>query len=1540
MRLKNFESVASPDIKKLHEESPQAELVAQVYDDPEYTTLFAQIDRVEKGMFSDVEDEETFDSSNFKLVFHKLSTLGIQDGIRIVEEINPEAHQYIEKRLDFYRQLLSGRITKIEPDHTTYYGHSGDDKTKPQIIYASPYEVRLGLERDLRRVLMKGTPEYAIARIAYKALEKDKSKGQEQKTFNNRFNDQNYDDYIVLQDLYQKIRKDFEAKNGSQGEIEHKVILRAADIVAEAAKFNPSRGPSSPYIGSFAESIAWAQLGEGVKAQLRGMRQKINGVDLHNIGRFEGKSGVSKYAERAYVLKKQITFLTEGADDEQMGEFIDSELESRSKKFREDTQREIDRLDAKKQREVSRVEKRNLPDEEREAQLSSIQCEYTQALKQLETTFKQYEHARIQSANLKKFLGSLLRAELSEQEQKNERHKSLAQMALDLHWHFSGDRTDVTREFRVDFINDVPFGDLKRAHKLMTAGASSIDILAVTKTQKFLSQPEINGDYSRAFEESKKEVSSRNQKAIYQWAGLVGRWDGEGSAVKEAQMLMMEKEHTGIDLVSDFIVNIKNIDEVFEDDSSLRSILPGTIPLSQESAKHIQNTSLSFRALVHILQYTDKSFLDIDKLSTECIMRQMMAVRNGALTEFLFQIKDLQKLGAFKSSDTSPLRSLASQAMLEKLNAGEWWSAMAFVETFSLSGRQIQSNNVQTIARAGLVDILSKGQSYGDEADFVPRFIETFKLPEALIYQAASEGLATQLKFTDNNSIARALKIIDVFALPKTFIGLPEIQQAAKENMVAQLRNGNIGTVPTTIKTFSLPKTAMGLPEIQQAAREGVAAQLRNGNICIARRIATTCHIFSEAVVRKLAREAMMTYLQTGNADSAISIIYEFSPPQAVLKLPEIQQAAKENMVAQLSSDDINVSQALNIAKTFHFSEAVIFEVAGESIAVQLRKGSSNNFTPRVRAIIKAISLPETVLKSPEIQKAAREGMLARIKSHDFYDALEIIQVFSLPETVLKSPEIREAVVEGTVALCKFGDKDLINKITSVSRNFLLSKEEKVVIGKAIFPFATRIDDLEVLSKEGFIAETEEVEIPQIRFKATGKELVNKFLQLLRKERVDWGNDVIDKERVFAHPILLDYFKKYVRFDEAGFGEKTIGELKRVLAIEPMKPDAAFVAKRVDIQTLDAKAVTEHQWTEDVVSKYIALLRSLGEAQKSLEGSKVFSQYAEKLRVITTQTIDTYRAKLPLLTNEKARQNLEEKVAGLETVNIRSVQDLQTNMDILLDIKGCRPIIQEAVFSLALRKNPSWMEFDVQDAEANISVANVSKVIEFVDHITNQETLRTYFSTTSVAKKFDDLLDTATLAKAVRDATNVETKGKTPFEILPSRGTLMELSGHIADACWASKYGSIAEKFPNFTALVFKQNPGKEKEERLAGACVVIEATTASGQKLMVIRGLNPIENTINQLKVSDFVRKIVQYVREVADKKDAQVAIVIDDHRGGGASNRNAVFNFLATLKRNPEFATKNRVTGLPQRETDFNGYSITQNCFFISPEDVGVLK
>ena len=152
----------------------------------------------------------------------------------------------------------------------------------------------------------------------------------------------------------------------------------------------------------------------------------------------------------------------------------------------------------------------------------------------------------------------------------------------------------------------------------------------------------------------------------------------------------------------------------------------------------------------------------------------------------------------------------------------------------------------------------------------------------------------------------------------------------------------------------------------------------------------------------------------------------------------------------------------------------------------------------------------------------------------------------------------------------------------------------------------------------------------------------------------------------------------------------------------------------------------------------------------------------------------------------------------------------------------------------------------------------------------------------------------------------------------------MELSGYIGDACWASRYDSIAKQFPNITGIIM-QDVSKEVP-KLIGSSMLIETTALDGTPLMIIRGLNPQESYINHVDVADFYKKYTEYVKRLAENRGRKAAIVIDGHSGGAATNRPLLFAHLAGQKKDLDQISVSPV------DTTFNGYNISNETYLLS--------
>ncbi len=312
---------------------------------------------------------------------------------------------------------------------------------------------------------------------------------------------------------------------------------------------------------------------------------------------------------------------------------------------------------------------------------------------------------------------------------------------------------------------------------------------------------------------------------------------------------------------------------------------------------------------------------------------------------------------------------------------------------------------------------------------------------------------------------------------------------------------------------------------------------------------------------------------------------------------------------------------------------------------------------------------------------------------------------------------------------------------------------------------------------------------------------------------------------------------------------------------------------------------------------------------------------------------------------EDRRQFIDNQIAILEAVNFRDLNKLDSNLQILAKIPEAHSIVRQLIFTFTFAKDDAENPYFPPEVGKRPSLDDITGVINFVDHIGYQETWKKYFKDKRSRNNFRQIASTRALEEELERMQKSSSGeiGSTMMKFVPTRGFLMEVSGSLADACWQDswqyqeEYDEIhgnympgnraipllALQYPNFTSVTFVQNPGTI-DERIAGACMLIETLSRDSEKLLVIRGLNPLENVINRLSVEDFYQKFTEYCKGIAERGGRKLAIVIDAHSGGSATNRPALFQYLRNLQ-------LRKVILENDADTRFNGYGIVDQTFLV---------
>lgn len=392
------------------------------------------------------------------------------------------------------------------------------------------------------------------------------------------------------------------------------------------------------------------------------------------------------------------------------------------------------------------------------------------------------------------------------------------------------------------------------------------------------------------------------------------------------------------------------------------------------------------------------------------------------------------------------------------------------------------------------------------------------------------------------------------------------------------------------------------------------------------------------------------------------------------------------------------------------------------------------------------------------------------------------------------------------------------------------------------------------------------------------------------------------------------------------------------------KPKELQPSRVYEINKLGAKEA-EKSLSEDAILRYKVLKDDVVGAIQAVQEKggmgKLVEEIRGKLSGISSK-IDSDILKYHAEGNENAVNGLKIKKEALskylETIDLSSRRNpniptevqakfvlnspvsFQRALSLLGKYEELYSPIRKLVFAGVLRKYPGQAERLSQLSE-DPTIEDLSSMTEFVNHIVGEETYGDYFSGDGkLAKTFERISSTEALDQGLKHIQEEAPRiGKTEIQFLPTRGLMLEMSGQIGDACWADKYTSVGEAMPNMSAIIMRARPDSPAE-RIIGAALLIDSfIPETGEKVLVLRGVNPRENYINSVESTDFYNAITDYVREIAEKRQMIPAVVLDDHCGGSGTNRPALFSTMQSRKPNSQKVV------VDYNSTFFNGYDVT---------------
>jgi hypothetical protein len=391
-------------------------------------------------------------------------------------------------------------------------------------------------------------------------------------------------------------------------------------------------------------------------------------------------------------------------------------------------------------------------------------------------------------------------------------------------------------------------------------------------------------------------------------------------------------------------------------------------------------------------------------------------------------------------------------------------------------------------------------------------------------------------------------------------------------------------------------------------------------------------------------------------------------------------------------------------------------------------------------------------------------------------------------------------------------------------------------------------------------------------------------------------------------------------------------QAKRENLIEPINP--LLSDQIIQVDCLDLQKVQAFEFSEPTHAKYQEFSRELHTIENINIGD-LLKQESSATNTRLSKYVSSLEANIAKYSSEsneaKANKGREIELARAKKTQL-DLAEATTPKEFISVLCNFRqrdnsittPSLKRILFKLGLDEisDPStlYRSLSVEPTKASVesltALIQTNLLVEAIPQLKlDKANIKTCASALSVGAFIEDLTK----------LSQIDSLGKEEFLVHPTRGILAELSGYNCNACWTRETG-IMQRYPNATALMIIKNPNTPAQ-RLVGACILLEAQDLEGNKILITRGVNPIQNTITTLDAGSFFENfidsaVVKYAQAIGAKK-----IVVpagEDSAGGAQTNRPSLHLHIEA-----KYGSQPMVAIDPNGpNSTFNGYNILNKC------------
>lgn len=390
---------------------------------------------------------------------------------------------------------------------------------------------------------------------------------------------------------------------------------------------------------------------------------------------------------------------------------------------------------------------------------------------------------------------------------------------------------------------------------------------------------------------------------------------------------------------------------------------------------------------------------------------------------------------------------------------------------------------------------------------------------DEVIGEAQENAAEMQVKVESGKAkdYAEAEKLVESEKDKKKEIVLTLKQERILEEFIHYLSCGFI----REINASSLPKEIIFKNEVQQAAKNGFEVALINGDIDDAvkiKKIASLSDEYTQCSIKKYIinhlSSSYINRLSDGLIDSVNGLRNKF-----YLSEEFIRQVVGQSFVNRLVNNDIK--NAIFIKEKFNF--LISKEVVEQNVKKVLINYLSDGDTERALNIKGIFNLSEEIIRSTEVQLAAKEGVI-KLSADTTYGKIgnifEIKIDFKLSKEITQSTEI-QSIMKKIALRCLVSQ--WIDTAIQIKNEFSVTISPQEIISQ-IPKLQNLLSEIQIISPEFYNQALKSVDIviSLIEFKDKPEE----FLQEIKEN--PFLLDAVSENPRFASKLLI----KYPQFDE------------------------------------------------------------------------------------------------------------------------------------------------------------------------------------------------------------------------------------------------------------------------------------------------------------------------------------------------------------------------------------------------------------------------